>query len=180
MINPINSLPLFGLSVLMSFVAFGIVTSTYIWPWLRTARREDALIALMVPHTFRFIGLSFLTPGVVSPSLPLGFSFPAAYGDLFAAIFAVLAIGSLSGRAWFATSMVWVFNIWDAVDLLVAFYQGLLGVNIDPGWLRAAYFIPTVLVPPLLVTHGLMFWLLLRKPSSIRHQANATPKLAPS
>jgi hypothetical protein len=79
-----NSLPLFGLSVLMSFVAFGIVTRTYIWPRLRMARREEALIALTVPHTFRFIGLSFLIPGVVSPSLPSGFSFPAAYGDLLA------------------------------------------------------------------------------------------------
>jgi hypothetical protein len=175
-----NSLPLFGLSVLMSFVAFGIVTKIYIWPRFRMARREEALIALTVPHTFRFIGLSVLIPGVVSPSLPSAFSFPAAYGDLFAAILAVLATWSLSGRAWFATSMVWVFNVWGAVDLLVAFYQGLLGVNIDPGWLSAAYFIPTVVVPPLLVTHGLMFWLLLRKPSSTRHQANATPKLAPS
>ena len=27
-----NQLPLFGLSVLMSFVAFGIVTRTYLWP----------------------------------------------------------------------------------------------------------------------------------------------------
>src|SRR5262245_34988408 len=106
-----NSLPLFGLSVLMSFVAFGIVTRTYIWPQLRMARREEALIALMVPHTFRFIGLSFLIPGVVSLSLPAGFSFPAAYGDLFAAILAVLAIWSLSARAWFATSLVWVFNV---------------------------------------------------------------------
>src|SRR6516165_2210457 len=167
-----NKLPLFGLSILMSFVAFGIVTKIYIWPRFRIARREEALIALTVPHTFRFIGLSVLIPGVVSPSLPSGFSFPTAYGDLFAAILAVLAIWSLSGRAWFATSMVWVFNVWGAVDLLVAFYQGLLGVRIDPGSLGAAYFIPTVLVPPLLVTHGLMFsLLLLRKPSSTRHQA---------
>jgi len=59
-----------------------------------------------------------------------------------------------------------VFNVWGAVDLLVAFYQGLLGVRIDPGSLGAAFFIPTVVVPPLLVTHGLMFSLLLRKPSS--------------
>jgi hypothetical protein len=86
-----NSLPLFGLSVLMSFVAFGIVTRTYIWPRLRMARREEALIALTVPHTFRFIGLSVLIPGVVSPSLPSDFSFPAAYGDLFAVGKAVFA-----------------------------------------------------------------------------------------
>jgi hypothetical protein len=71
-----------------------------------------------------------------------------------------------SVRAPFATSIVWAFNVWGAVDLLVAFYQGLIGVRIGPGSLGAAYFIPTVVVPPLLVTHGLMFWLLLRKPSS--------------
>ena len=164
-----NKLPLFGLSVLMSFVAFGVVTRTYIWPRLRMARREEALIALTVPHTYRFIGLSFLIPGVVASSLPSAFAAPAAYGDLFAAILAVLAIWSLSARAWFAT----VFNVWGAADLLVAFYQGLLGVRIDPASLGAAYFIPTVVVPPLLVTHGLMFWLLLRKPSSTRHQASA-------
>ena len=101
-----NKLPLFGLSVLMSFVAFGIVTRTYIWPRLRMARREEALTALTVPHTFRFIGLGFLIPGVVSSSLPSAFAAPAAYGDLFAAILAVLAIWSLSARAWFATWMV--------------------------------------------------------------------------
>jgi hypothetical protein len=161
-----DSQALFGLSVLMSFVAFGIVTKIYIWPRLRIARREEGLIALAIPHTFRFIGLSFLIPGVVSPSLSSAFGAPAAYGDLFAAILAVVAIWSLSVRAPFATSIVWAFNVWGAVDLLVAFYQGLIGVRIGPGSLGAAYFIPTVVVPPLLVTHGLMFWLLLRKPSS--------------
>ena len=161
-----NSQALFGLNVLMSFVAFGIVTKIYIWPRLRVARREEALVALAVPHTFRFIGLSFLISGVVSPSLSLDFGAPAAYGDLFAAILAVVAVWSISVRASFATSIVWAFNVWGAVDLLVAFYQGLIGVRISPGSLGAAYFIPTVLVPPLLVTHGLMFWLLLRKSSS--------------
>jgi hypothetical protein len=73
---------LFGLSVLMSFIAFGIVTKLYIWPRLRVMRREDALIPLVVPHTFRFVGLSFLVPGVVSPSLSAVFVLPAAYGDL--------------------------------------------------------------------------------------------------
>jgi hypothetical protein len=65
-----NSQALFGLSVLMSFVAFSLVTQLYIWPRLRILERNDALIPLAVPHTFRFIGLSFLVPGVVSPSLP--------------------------------------------------------------------------------------------------------------
>jgi hypothetical protein len=69
---------LFGLSVPMSFIAFGIVTKLYIWPQLGVVRPEDALTALVV-HTFRFAGLSFLVPGVVSDSLPFAF---AASADL--------------------------------------------------------------------------------------------------
>jgi hypothetical protein len=61
---------------------------------------------------------------------------------------------------------VWVFNVWGTADLLNAFYEGLIGARISPGSLGAAFFIPTVIVPPLLVTHGLMFWLLLRPSQS--------------
>src|SRR5215471_11321684 len=89
---------LFGLSVLMSFLAFGIVTKLYIWPQVRVMRPEDALIALVVVHMFRFVGLSFLVLGVVGPSLPSAFARPAAYGDLVAAILAVVAPLALSAH----------------------------------------------------------------------------------
>jgi len=62
-----NSETLFGLSILMSFIASGIVMKLYIWPRLRVMRREDALIPLVIPHTFRFVGLSFLIPGSYPP-----------------------------------------------------------------------------------------------------------------
>ena len=74
-----NIQALFGLSVFMSFVAFGLVTHLYIRPRLRILERDEAIIPLVVPHTFRFIGLSFLVPGVVSPSLPPAFAAPAAF-----------------------------------------------------------------------------------------------------
>jgi hypothetical protein len=153
---------LFGLSALMSLLAFGAVTKIYIWPRLRTMRRDDALLPLVLPHAFRFVGLSFVVPGVVSPSLPSTFAAPAAYGDLIAAILAMLATVALSRRASWAGVLVWVFNLWGASDLLNAFYQGNVNAKIDPGALGAAFFIPTLVVPPLLVTHGVIFWLLLR------------------
>jgi hypothetical protein len=153
---------IFGLSILMSFVAFGLVTKLYIWPRLRNLERDDALLPLVLPHTFRFVGLSFLVPGVVSPSLPSAFANPAAYGDLVAAILAVAATIALARHAPLATAAVWLFNVWGAADLLLAFYQGLFGVRIDPSTLGAAFFIPTVIVPPLLITHGLIFRLLFR------------------
>ena len=158
-----NSGALFGLGVLMNFVASGIVTKLYIWPWLRVMTREEALLPLMVPHMFRFVGLSFLVPGVVSASLSPDFARPAAYGDLVAALLAVVAVLALSARASWALAIVWVFNLWGTIDLLYAIYQGEIGVRIGPGPLGAAFYIPTVLVPPLLVTHALIFRLLLRR-----------------
>jgi len=53
-----NIQALFGFSVFMSFVVFGLDTHLYLWPRLRTLERDDALIPLVVPYTFRFIGLS--------------------------------------------------------------------------------------------------------------------------
>lgn len=156
-----NSLALFGLSILMSFVAFGLVTKLYILPQLRRLQRNDALVPLMLPHTFRFIGLSFLVPGVVSPSLPDAFAVLAAYGDLVAALLAVAATLGLTSGTSGAIVLVWLFNVWGTADLLYAFYAANL-VQVDPGALGAAFFIPTFVVPPLLVTHSLIFWLLFR------------------
>ena len=55
----------------------------------------------------------------------------------------------------------WVFNLWGTADLLNAFYQanhaGLLA-----GQLGSTYFIPTLVVPLLLITHGLAFRTLLQ------------------
>jgi len=160
-----NNHILFGLSAFMSLVSSGVFAQLYIWPRLRMMDRDDAILSLVAPHMFlRFIGLSFLVPGVVSPSLPAAFAVPAAYGDLVAGILAIATTIALSRRAYPATLLVWVFNISGATDLLFAGYQGA-HVQIDPGALGAAFFIPTAVVPPLLVTHGLIFWLLLRSKS---------------
>jgi hypothetical protein len=158
----VNIQPPFVLSILMSFVAFGLVTKLYICPRLRILERDAALASLVVPHTFRFIALSFLVPGVVSPSLPSAFAVPAAYGDLVAAILAVPVAIALSRHAFSATLLVWVFNVWGVADLLFAFYQGLFGARLEAGMLGAAFFITTAVVPPLLILHVLIFWLLLR------------------
>jgi hypothetical protein len=150
----------FGVSVVLSLVVWGIIGARDIWPALRKRPRAEALRPLLLLHAFRFVGLAFLVPGVVSPELPDGFARPAAYGDLATSILALLAIAVLGSRL--GTILVWVFNIVGTVDLLNAFYQGnRLGVGITPGLQGAAYFIPTVLVPLLLVTHVLVFCILL-------------------
>lgn len=150
-----------GLSILMSFVAFGLTTRLYILPRLRTLRKDRALVPLIVPNAFRFIGLSFLVPGVVSPSFPSALAVPAAFGDLGTAILAVLATLALTAEASWAISAVWVFNVWGTVDLLTAVIS-VVASGLDPGVFGAAFYIPTLAVPAYLVLHGLIFWLLLR------------------
>jgi hypothetical protein len=153
---------IFGIAVLMSLVSSVVVATLYVWPWLQRMERDRGLAALVTPHAFlRFVGLSFLVTGVVSPSLPAGFAVPAAFGDMAAGILAIIAIIALAQRAALARAAVWVFNVWGAFDLLFAGYRGL-HVQLAPGSLGAGFFIVTVLVPPLLVTHGLIFRLLVR------------------
>jgi hypothetical protein len=113
-------------------------------------------------HVFRFVGASFLIPGVAGPALSRAFAEPAAYGDLVTVGLAWLAL-VLGGRH-IARLALWGFNLWGTFDLLFAFYQGLVAVGIQPSSLGAAYFIPTVLVPLLLCTHVIVFVLLLRAP----------------
>jgi hypothetical protein len=72
----------------------------------------------------------------------------------------LLALAAL--RTPLGVGLVWVFNLWGSADLLHAYYQGRVGVGVEPGQLGATYFIPTVVVPLLLITHVLVFRLLLR------------------
>lgn len=157
-----KSQPWFFVSVAFGFIAWGIVAARYIWPALRLRSRTEALRPLLVLNSFRFLGLSFLVPGVVSPDLPATFAHAVAYGDIIAAILALVSLTWLESGAGIA--MTWIFNVWGAADLLDAFYQGN-HVALQPGQLGAAFFIPPFGVPLLLIVHGLVFRILLRRRS---------------
>ena len=149
----------FFVSIAFSVIAWGVVTARYIWPELRLRSRAEALRPLLILHSFRFIGLAFLVPGVVSPDVPSAFAQSAAYGDIIAAIVALLALTSLSGRA--VIVIAWIFSLWGTADLFNAFYQAN-HAGLTAGQLGSTYFIPTFIVPLLLITHGLGFRILLR------------------
>jgi hypothetical protein len=152
----------FFLSIAFSCIAWGIVFAQYIWPELRRRPRADALRPLLVLHSFRFLGLAFFVPGVVSSDLPWAFAASAAFGDIVAAMFALLSLLFL--RSGTGVLVAWIFNVWGSVDLVNAFYQAN-ATGLSPGQLGATYFIPTLIVPLLLITHGLMFRVLLQHQS---------------
>jgi hypothetical protein len=148
-------LAFFG-SIAFSVIAWAMVAARYIWPALRVRRQSEALRPLLILHSFRFLGLAFLVPGVVSPDLPRAFATAAAFGDIVAAALALLSLQRAPGLL-----VAWIFNVWGSVDLVNAFYQAN-ATGLSPGQLGATYFIPTLIVPLLLITHGLMFRVLLQ------------------
>jgi hypothetical protein len=163
---------LFMTSIAFGFLAWSIVAYQYLWPQLRARSRAEALRPLLVLHSFRFVGLAFLVPGVVAPDLPAAFARPAAYGDLIASVLALLALAGLQSRL--GAVLVWVFNVWGSADLVYAFYQGNRS-GLEPGQLGATYIIPTFVVPLLLITHAVVFRLMLQAEGGLRARSSANP-----
>ncbi len=149
---------IFGLQFFLSFVVWGVIAKWLMAPWLEKMSSNEALSWLTLPHTFRHIGMVFLVPGVVAQPLPVGFANPAAYGDLAAGLLALLAFIALRTNWAGARALVWLFNIVGTVDLLNA----LRHVDVAPKF-GAAWYIPTFLVPLLLITHFMIFARLVRR-----------------
>ena len=164
---------LFGISVAFGLAVWGAVAWHYIWPALRERPTPENLKPILLLHGFRFLGLAFLVPGVVSQELPTTFAVPVAYGDFITAILALLALATLGTHT--GTVLTWVFNTFGTADLFFAFYLGSrIALPTTPGLLGAGFFIVAAYVPLLLVTHGLAFRILLRanvvvpSPSKVR------------
>lgn len=161
----------FAASVAFGMLAWGAVCLNYVWPRIRDLPLHAAVRPILHLNLFRYIGLAFIVPGVVGPDLSAAFAAPTAYGDLGAMVLAWLAL--IAGSSRYSRIAILAFNVWGLSDLLNAFYQATIGVGIDPSSLGAAWFIPTVAVPLLLWTHGLVFAMLLRTSRSGSFLAHA-------
>jgi hypothetical protein len=102
----------------------------------------------------------FLAPGATYPGIPAEFAYPAAFGDLLAAVLAVAAIPAVATNARIARFLVWLFNIEGTLDLVQAIV--LSTTYGAPAYMGPAYWIPAFWVPALLVTHYITFIVLWR------------------
>jgi len=167
-----NPNAIFGLSALAFFISAVVVARLFAWPWLLTVNLRLALLCLVTPHMFfRFLGFSFLVPGVVSASLPTSWTLPPGYGDVVGGIFAIIAVIALARIAKWAITAVWIFNVWVTADVLFATLNGLR-IGLEPGLLGPGFYILTGFNPPLFVTNVLIFMLLLRGGTAKRGPSN--------
>jgi hypothetical protein len=167
---------IFLVQLILGYVAWLVWLAGYGPPLVRTMRPEAVHRAIATLHSFRFFGLVFILPGVVGPHLPSGFAGFAAYGDFAAGLLALMALVTFRVRALFWI-FVFAFNIVGIGDLLGNYYHAVrLGLPAVAGELGAAYVIPVIYVPLLMITHVLAFYLLL----SQRRGARGSPLLRPA
>ena len=158
---------LFVIHLVLGYVAWILCFSVYILPRLKSMDRFEVHHAIATLHSFRFFGLVFILPGVVGPHLPTGFATFAAYADLATGLLAILALLTVRIRPLFWLFVV-AFNFVGAADLILDYYHAIhAGLPQLAGQLGAAYAIPIIYVPLLMITHFAAFYWLVR-PAGLR------------
>ena len=145
-------------NLLFSTLVFWVAARIYVLPKLPKLRPQVVLLPILLLHSFRHLGLMFLAPGATYAEMPPQFAYPAAFGDLLAALLALAAIPAVAKNAGAGRLLVWLFNIEGTVDLLAAIT--LATVYGASPYMGAAYWIPAFWVPALLVTHYITFLVL--------------------
>ena len=162
-----DNVAIFWLQLLSSAFVFSLVTAWYVWPYLTTLSRNSALTLLLFVHVFRYVGMTLLVSGMVDPKLPSEFLFSAAYGDLLEAVLALASIFALRADWRFAVPLVWVTNTWGVLDLLNGI-RGVLSLNVPSFDLSTVWYIYTFYAPAVLISHLLIFWILIKSSEDAR------------
>ncbi len=158
---------LFQTHLVLGYVAWLLCFGTYVWPRLKAMDHVDAQRAIATLHGFRFFGLVFILPGVVGAHLPAGFAAFAALWDFATGVLALLALLAVRTRPLFWLLVV-AFNVVGFVDIVIDYAHAIqAGLPEIAGELGAAYAIPILYVPLLMITHVAALYLLVR---SIRKQ----------
>jgi hypothetical protein len=153
---------IFELHLVLGYVACLLCFGVYVLPRLKSMDRVEAQRAIATIHSLRFFGLVFILPGVVGPNLPAGFASFAAYGDFATGLLAILALLTVRVRPLFWL-FVAAFNLLGAADIILAYYHAIqAGLPAVAGELGAAYVIPIIYVPLLMITHFVAFYWLVR------------------
>ena len=158
---------LFLMHLVLGYVASLLCFGVYILPRLKSMERFEAQRVIATVHSFRFFGLVFILPGVVGPNLPAGFATFAAYADFATGILAILALLTVRARPLFWLFVV-AFNLVGTFDIMLDYYHAIhVGLPALAGQLGAAYAIPIIYVPLLMITHFFAFyWLVRPKPNA--------------
>jgi hypothetical protein len=145
----------------------GFVLAYVLSPGVRAFADGLSLMLLVGSHLWRFVGVGFVI-GWLRGSLPAGFGIPEGFGDIIAALGALLLLPSIR-RKTVSPGWLLAWNVWGLIDLLSAITMGILYSNSPLGLLSRGgvttramtvfpvSLIPTFFVPLFILLHVLTF-----------------------
>jgi hypothetical protein len=99
------------------------------------------------------------------------FAIPTAYGDLKAAVLALVALWLVRLEKTAAIPLVWLFNIAGLLDLVYANISAFKD-HVDPIYLGVSYYLAAINVPAMVVVHVLILAYLFRLGRDLPMNAN--------
>lgn len=148
------------INLISSLVVFAAAYAWLLKPLLPALDPRKVLVAILLLHSLRHIGLMFLTTGVTAPTMPAQFAVPAAAGDTLAAALALLAAFLLQRGSRWAIPVVWTFTVVGVADFAAAIALSRIFRAADH--MGGAYWIPSFWVPLLIVGHWIVVVVLLQ------------------
>lgn len=155
-----NPVPLFVVQFLWFLAAWAVLGVQFALPALRHRARADAVALCSAPQMFRVLGLGLLVPNL-APGLPRAFALPTAVGDGVTAGLALAAVVALRRRWRAGWALAWACHVVGVADLCLALpHAAAIGAA---QFLTAQWYVPALVVPLMIVSHGIAVVLLLER-----------------
>jgi len=155
-----DPLPLFVGQFLWFLVVWSVVATVLVAPRLPEHDVDRRLAVWLTPQLFRVLGTGLLVPHL-APDMPRAFAVPTAVGDTLTAGLALLALVALHVRSRHARALAWTCTILGSADVTIALAHA---ARIEAArYLAAQWYVATVMVPLMIVSHVMVFRTLLAR-----------------
>lgn len=149
---------IFVVQLVWFLVAWSTLAVVLVAPRLAGLPGETALTIALAPQMFRVLGIGLLVPAL-APELPRSFAIPTAIGDVTTAVLAWAAVLALHRRSPHGRRLAWACTLVGAGDLAIALPHA---ARIEAArYLAAQWYVPTLAVPLMIVSHALTLRVLL-------------------
>jgi hypothetical protein len=160
----------------LSLILFILIARWYVAPRLAGRSRTHAVLPLLWIHAFRYSPLTLLAPGQADPNMPKDVVSVVAYGDLAAALLALVAIIAVKLELRMATALVWLFSLVSVADLVYSTARAV-GSQMYTFYMGWSWYIVNFYVPMLIVSQVMIVYYLIprREVAGGRFRANRAP-----
>jgi hypothetical protein len=144
----------------LAFVFAALFAGWYAVPWIRQHPAGVAISACLWVHALRIVALQIFSARRFGFEIPLSAAQLIAWGDVLGASLAVLGLWLLRGRSAASITVLWLFVIETAMDLIYGTVVGirhhLMATAHDLTWVILSFYVPVLWVTLMLAAWQLI------------------------